>query len=107
MNLKDPLENCVTQANIIFRKLVDNHTSILYNNNVVNGGNDMMTMTTREIVDNILDTLGGPFLEFEISESNFSLDDIIKAVEIRYPDYKFWGTESRYESCIMAIFEKR
>ena len=44
MNLRDPLENCVTQANIIFRELVDNHTSILYNNNVVNGGNDMINV---------------------------------------------------------------
>ena len=103
MNLRDPLENCVTQANIIYRELVDNHTSILYNNNVVNGGNDMMT---RYESKNIVDTLYRE-LSFEISESEYSLDQIIKAVEQEYPNYKFSRSETRYESCIMAIFEPR
>ena len=51
--------------------------------------------------------IGGPFLEFEISECEVPLDDIIAAVEKNYPDWKFWATEPRYESCIMAIFERR
>lgn len=102
MNLRNPLENCVTQANIIYRELVDNHTAILYNNNVVNGGNDMI----RDESKNIVDTLHRE-LSFEISESEYSLDQIIKAVEQEYPNYKFSRSEARYESCIMAIFEPR
>ena len=51
--------------------------------------------------------LGNPWLEFEISECGYDLDDIIKAVEKKYPDFKFLATESRYQSCIMAIFEHR
>ena len=44
-------------------------------------------------------------LSFEISESNYTHDEIIKAVEQQFPGYKFNRTESRYDSCIMAIFE--
>ena len=46
-------------------------------------------------------------LSFEISESEYSLEQIIRAVEQEYPAYKFNRCEPRYESCIMAIFEKR
>lgn len=46
-------------------------------------------------------------LSFEISESEYTLDQIIRAVEQEYPQFKFNRTESRYDSCIMAIFEKR
>ena len=48
-----------------------------------------------------------PMLEFEISECDATLDEIIKAVEDAYCDFKFCRTEARYESCIFAIFEKR
>ena len=57
--------------------------------------------------EQILKDLGKPYLEFEISESEHSLEDIIMAVEEGYPHYKFDRTEPRYESCIMAIFEPR
>ena len=47
-----------------------------------------------------------PELSFEISESEFSLDEIIKWVEREYPGWKFDRTEARYISCLMAIFTK-
>ena len=48
-----------------------------------------------------------PTLEFEISGYDGELDDIIKAVEKKYPEYKFVATEPRYLSCVIAIFERR
>lgn len=44
-------------------------------------------------------------LSFEISECGLSLDEVIRIVEKKFPGWKFNRTESRYESCIMAIFE--
>ena len=46
-------------------------------------------------------------ISFEISESGMELSDVIKAVEKKYPAFKFSRTEGRYESCVMAIFELR
>jgi hypothetical protein len=54
----------------------------------------------------VLEKLGGPELSFEISESGMDLDTIITAVQNAYPGWKFNRTEVRYESCLMAIFEK-
>ena len=45
-------------------------------------------------------------LSFEISELTLSLDEIIKAVEKNYPGFHFNRTEPRYDSCIIAVFEK-
>lgn len=46
-------------------------------------------------------------LEFKISESNISIDELIKYVQKKYgPQWKFNRTEARYTSCIMAIFEE-
>ena len=50
--------------------------------------------------------LDSPSLEFEISECNASLDEIIEAVEREYPDFRFSRTEERYYTCLMAVFEK-
>lgn len=58
-------------------------------------------------INEVIDNIGYPELDFEISESNYDLDTIIKAVEAKYPDYTFNRTESRYISCVMAIFEHR
>lgn len=57
-----------------------------------------------EAVDMLLRTAE---ISFEISESILPLDRIIAEVEKAYPAYKFSRTESRYESCVMAIFERR
>ena len=57
-----------------------------------------------EAVDMLLRTAE---ISFEISESILPLDRIIVEVEKAYPAYKFSRTESRYESCVMAIFERR
>ena len=46
-------------------------------------------------------------IEVEISEAQEPLSEIIKAVEKKYPAFKFSRTEGRYESCVMAIFELR
>lgn len=51
--------------------------------------------------------IGGPELSFEISECGMSLDNVIGLVEKSYPGWKFNRTESRYQSCVMAIFEKK
>ena len=48
-----------------------------------------------------------PELSFEISESHYTLNQIIAAVEQEYPKFKFSRIECRYDSCIMAIFEPR
>lgn len=46
-------------------------------------------------------------LEFEISEADVTIEDLIKYVHKTYgPEWKFNRTEARYESCIMAIFIK-
>lgn len=45
-------------------------------------------------------------LSFEISDSKLSLNRIIAEVERKYPGWHFNRTESRHESCIMAVFEK-
>lgn len=47
-----------------------------------------------------------PELSFEISESGMTLDEIIRIVKHDYPGWRFNRTEARYESCIMAVFEK-
>ena len=47
-----------------------------------------------------------PELHFEVSENLDHLDEIIAAVEKKYPGYRFDRTEARYISCVMAIFEK-
>ena len=47
-----------------------------------------------------------PELSFEISESRMTLDEIIRMVEHDYPGWRFNRTEARYESCVMAVFEK-
>lgn len=46
-------------------------------------------------------------INFEISECDMPLQKIIKAVEDRYPGFTFNRTEARYDSCLMAIFEKK
>lgn len=43
-------------------------------------------------------------LSVDISERPLELDEIIKIVEDEYPDFRFDRTESRYRSCLMAIF---
>jgi len=50
--------------------------------------------------------LGGPYLEFEISECGFPLEAVIEKVEREYPGWHFDRTEPRYESCLMAVFTK-
>lgn len=45
-------------------------------------------------------------LSFEISESGMTLDEIIELVESTYKGWKFSRTEARYQTCIMAIFER-
>lgn len=45
-------------------------------------------------------------ISFEISESGLTIDEVKAIVEAKYPGWKFNRTESRYDSCIMAIFEK-
>ena len=47
-----------------------------------------------------------PELAFEISESEYDLKDIIEAVQMQYPGWRFNRTEERYLSCVVAIFEK-
>ena len=50
--------------------------------------------------------IGDPELAFEISEIDAPLDAIISVISKKYPGWKFSRTEKRYESCVMAIFEK-
>ena len=50
--------------------------------------------------------MGAPELSFEISESGMKLEEIIKYVETHFDGWKFSRTEARYESCVMAIFER-
>lgn len=45
-------------------------------------------------------------IEVEISEVDYHLARIIRAIEEEYPNYKFNRTENRYESCVIAIFEE-
>lgn len=66
----------------------------------------MIVHLTRKKAESILETTSIPNLEIEISESKYSLEEIIEAVRTVYGEqWKFWGTEKRYESCLMAIFE--
>ena len=55
----------------------------------------------------LTESIGDPTLEFEISESNLDLEDIIKKVEKKFPDWKFNRTEKRYDDCVVAVFEPR
>ena len=48
-----------------------------------------------------------PEMDFEISEIDAPLEEIIQAIASRYPGWKFSRTEKRYESCVMAIFERQ
>lgn len=49
-----------------------------------------------------------PELSFEVSELNISLDELIEYVRKNYgTSWKFNRTEHRYESCIVAVFEKQ
>ena len=50
--------------------------------------------------------LGSMEISFEISEAGIPLERVIEIVEAKYPGWRFSRTEARYESCIMAIFEK-
>lgn len=43
-------------------------------------------------------------LSVEVSESNLTLDEIIDIIRSKYPRYYFDRTESRYDSCVMAVF---
>ena len=45
-------------------------------------------------------------LSFEVSESGMTLDEIIELIESIYKGWKFSRTEARYQTCIMAIFER-
>ena len=45
-------------------------------------------------------------ISFEISDSGLTIDEVKARVESKYPGWKFSRTESRYDSCIMAIFER-
>ena len=49
--------------------------------------------------------LGSMEISFEISEAGIPLERVIEIVEAKYPGWRFSRTESRYESCIMAVFE--
>ena len=53
--------------------------------------------------NSFLDTIE---ISFEISDSGLTLDEVIERVKSKYPKFKFSRTESRYDSCVMAIFEK-
>lgn len=53
-----------------------------------------------------LERIGGPELSFEISECDMDLMDIIEMIEKDWPGWRFNRTEKRYQSCMMAIFEK-
>lgn len=58
---------------------------------------------------NIKELFGYPEISFEISERGFDaakFREFVDAVEAEYPGYRFNRTESRYESCVMAIFER-
>lgn len=59
--------------------------------------------TMRELEETFLTSAE---LSFEISEAGISLDRVIEIVESKYPGYRFNRTESRYGSCVMAIFER-
>lgn len=48
-----------------------------------------------------------PTFEFEISEYNGEIEDVIKVVETKYSDFKFVVTKPRYQYCIVTIFKKR
>lgn len=48
--------------------------------------------------------LGTPELSFEFSESGMTLQEVIDAVKIAYPEWKFNRSEKRYDSCLVAIF---
>lgn len=65
------------------------------------------TMTEKEMeLDMLLDDVNR-YIEVEISEyKHLTLDEIIRAVTTGHPNYKFNRTEPRYQSCIMAIFER-
>lgn len=58
-------------------------------------------------MNNLMDRIGGPELSFEISECNMDLMEIVEMIEKDWPGWKFNRTESRYQSCVMAIFEKK
>ena len=50
--------------------------------------------------------IGFPELSFDISESNITIEELEAFVKKAYgPNWRFSRTESRYESCVMAIFE--
>ena len=50
--------------------------------------------------------IGEPELSFEISESGMTLDEVIETVTKEWKGWKFNRTEARYQSCIVAIFER-
>ena len=54
-----------------------------------------------------MEMIGGPELSFEISECDMDLMEIIEMIEKAWPGWKFNRTEKRYQSCVMAIFEKK
>ena len=68
--------------------------------------------TAKEYIENNLYKTDDRFIDtaelsFEISESDNTLDEIIRKVESVYTDFKFSRTETRYGSCLMAIFVRR
>lgn len=75
----------------------------LFNKRVAN----LIKLNERQQDREVLKSVGGPELSFEVSESEYHLDRIIRAVENLYPEYKFNRTEARYDSCVIAIFERR
>lgn len=58
-------------------------------------------------INNPWERIGGPELSFEISECDMDLMEIVEMIEKDWPGWKFNRTESRYQSCMMAIFEKK
>ena len=54
-----------------------------------------------------MEMIGGPELSFEISECGMDLMEIVEMIERDWPGWKFNRTEPRYNSCVMAIFEKK
>lgn len=54
-----------------------------------------------------INMISEPELSFEISECDMDLMEIVDIIEKEWPGWKFNRTESRYQSCVMCIFEKK
>ena len=73
-------------------------------------GNSQTMYKLTEIKENektLESIIENPTLEFEISNCDATLDEIIEAAEKAYSDFKFSRTEKRYDTCIVAVFERK